>query len=85
MKDSIRISLIGIGIAGCMALAMFLSPTPDRHSSELTPEEISWIEFCKAKGYSIHANDDTIINEYLDTWCGSAQEEEALTRNGAKA
>ncbi len=85
MKDSIRIIAIGIGLAGCMGLAMFLSPADNHLPASLSDEEISWVEFCKAKGYSIHTQDEEIINEFIFTWRGSAEEEEALSHNGAQA
>lgn len=38
----------------------------------------SWGKFCEARHYDINTTDSEIINEYLDTWCGSAEEEQAL-------
>lgn len=82
MKDTIRLSVLGFSIAGLMAVACLMSSGTKELPAALTPEEISWVEFCKHHGYDIHTEDDEIINEYLDTWCGSTDEEEALTRQG---
>lgn len=46
--------------------------------------EISWNAFCAARGYDRNDNTDITINEYLDTWCGSADEETALIQAGVK-
>lgn len=47
-------------------------------------EDASWNAFCDARGYD--RNDDTypVINEYVDTWCGSADEEAALIAAGVE-
>ena len=77
MKESICILSLGLTVALLMGAAMFTAK--DRKlPSTLTPEEISWIEFCRANGYDIYTDDDDILNEFLDTWVGSAKEEEAL-------
>ena len=85
MKDIIRLSALGIGIAGLMAVAMSMSTNTTELPAALTPEEISWVEFCKHKGYDPHTENEEIINEYLDTWVGSSIEEEALTRQGVES
>ncbi len=82
MKDMIRLSVLGFGIAGFMALASFMPSKTKELPASLTPEEISWVEFCKYRGYDVHTEDEEILNEFLDTWRGSTVEEEALTRNG---
>lgn len=46
--------------------------------------ELSWEMFCHARGYDIHNNTDQAINEYLDTWRGSAEEEVALLNAGVE-
>ena len=78
MKEFLRISILGICVAGIMAAGNLKQPseasTPGTHSSE----EISWNEFCKARGYDIHDQSDEIINEYLDTWVGTVEEEHAF-------
>ncbi|MBD5414883.1 MAG: lipoprotein [Bacteroides sp.] len=45
---------------------------------------ISWSAFCSARGY---AHDDytyQATNEYLDTWCGSIEEEAAFIAAGVE-
>lgn len=78
MKDTIRLSLLGFGIAGLMATACLMKPATTNNSESLTSEEISWIEFCKARGYDVRDERDEIINEFLDTWVGSVEEEQAF-------
>lgn len=84
MKDTIRLSAFGIGIAALMAVAMSMPIKTTEFPATLTPEEISWVEFCKYRGYDAHTEDEEIINEFLDTWRGSTVEEEALTRQGVE-
>lgn len=73
MKEIIRIPILGFGIAGLMACCM--SSNTKEPTTSPTPEEISWVGFCKFKGYDVHTQDDEIKNEFLDTWVGSAEEE----------
>lgn len=40
--------------------------------------EISWSAFCAARGYDLDDTTPETVNDYLDTWCGSADEETAL-------
>lgn len=47
-------------------------------ASDAVREEISWSAFCDARGYDKGDNTYLVINEYLDTWCGSPEEEQAL-------
>lgn len=84
MKDIIRLSVFSFAIAGLMAVAATMPSKTTELPASLTPEEISWVEFCKCKGYDVHTEDDEIINEFLDTWRGSTVEEEALTRQGVE-
>lgn len=46
--------------------------------------EISWNAFCDARGYDRNDNTYTAVNEYLDTWCGSVEEETALIEAGVE-
>lgn len=46
--------------------------------------EISWSSFCAARGYDINDNTYQATNEYLDTWCGSVDEEEAFINAGVQ-
>ena len=63
MKDIIRLSIFGFGIAGLMAVACYLPSNTEQLPAALTSDELSWIEFCKARGYDTHDNRDEIINE----------------------
>lgn len=78
MKDIIRLSLIGATMSALFAVVMLNTADNSKVSAPLTSEEISWIEFCKARGYDIHDNRDEIVNEFLDTWVGSVEEEHAF-------
>lgn len=46
--------------------------------------EVSWSAFCAARGYDIDDNTGQAVNEYLDTWCGSVDEEAAFIAAGVK-
>lgn len=46
--------------------------------------EISWNAFCDAHGYDRNDNTYQTTNEYLDTWCGSVNEEAALIAAGVE-
>ncbi len=85
MKDMIRLSVLGIGIAGFMTIASSMSSKTVELPASLTPEEISWVEFCKYYDFDVNTKDEEIINKFLDTWRGSSVEEEALTRNGVES
>lgn len=82
MKDIIRISAMGIALAALMTTAMILPGKKRQLPATLTPEEISWIEFCKARGYDLNDNSEETVNEFLDTWRGSSVEEDALLAYG---
>ncbi len=85
MKDTIRMTAMSLALAATMATAMYLPSKSVTVPTTLTTEEISWIEFCRHKGYDIHSDDEEILIEYLDCWCGSTVEEEALLPHGAEA
>ena len=84
MKDTFRLTLFGFGIAGLMAVASIMRAKTKELPALLTLEEISWVEFCKYKGYDAHTEDEEIINEFLNTWRGSTVEEDALARQGVE-
>lgn len=46
--------------------------------------EVSWNAFCDARGYDRNDNTFATVNEYLDAWCGSVEEEEALIKAGVE-
>ncbi len=69
-----------------LALAAILMPgcsTTKRNLDERRAY-ISWIAFCANRGYSINDNTFDVTNEYLDTWCGSVDEEAAFTAAGVE-
>lgn len=74
MKNIIRLSILGIAICGLAAMSM------DKPATD--SEEISWSAFCKSRGYSLTDSTSEVINEYLDTWCGSVEEETVLDSLG---
>ena len=78
MKNIIRLSILGISLTGIITAACVMHPSVSTYSEPLTSDEISWIEFCKARGYDIHDNRDEIISEFFDTWVGSVEEEHAF-------
>ena len=46
--------------------------------------EISWSSFCAARGYDLNDNTYQATNVYLDTWCGSVDEEAAFIEAGVE-
>lgn len=78
MKDIIRLTLTGIAMSALFAWAMLNTADRKETPAALSSEDLSWIEFCKARGYDVHEQSDEIINEFLDTWVGSVEEERAF-------
>lgn len=78
MKDTVRISVMGISIALLMGAAVLWTDRSKEIPAQLASEEISWIEFCKARGYDADDHSEETVNEFLDTWVGSAEEERAF-------
>lgn len=79
-------AIIVISAAAILPTAMAIL-LPSKYSGiadTLTPEEISWIEFCRYNDYDTHTTDPAVIDEFLDTWRGSAIEEEALSRKASR-
>lgn len=76
MKKLILTLAIAATLTGCSA-------TKDAQSSyDARCAEISWAAFCAARGYDINDNTYQATNEYLDSWCGSADEEAAYIAAG---
>lgn len=46
--------------------------------------DYSWSAFCMVHGYNVNETSVEVQNEYLDGWCGSAEEEKALIAAGYK-
>lgn len=85
MKESIKI--LGLG-AATFAAAIAIAFATDYNRTlpaSVTPEEVSWLEFCRARGYDPARETPEMTDEWLDTWCGSVEEEEALTRKGVQS
>lgn len=77
MKINVTILFVLAGtlLAGC---------SPLRSVPDFEKGEISWALFCEARGYDPTADAPRQYNEYLDGWCGSAEEEEALINAGIR-
>lgn len=75
MKRIILILTITAALSGCRTSQALLD---ERRA------EISWEAFCDARGYDYDDNTSETTNEYLDTWCGSADEEEAFIAAGVE-
>lgn len=71
-KATIAIVLATVLLAGC---------TTNKVTLDNLRAEISWQAFCAARGYNLDDNSANTIEEYLDTWCGSVEEEAALEAN----
>lgn len=78
MKNLIRFSVMGIATCALLSVATLWTDRSKEIPVQLTSEEISWIEFCKAKGYDVNDNSEQVVNEFLDTWRGSVEEERAF-------
>ena len=72
-KVTITLVLVAILFTGCKSSQATL---------DSRRAEISWSAFCAARGYDLNDNTYPAINEYLDTWCGSVDEEAAFIKAG---
>lgn len=70
MKKNILPMLSLILLAGCSSTQK-ATDLPER-------PEISWEIFQKIKGCKSTKSHAELLNEYLDTWCGSVEEEKAF-------
>lgn len=61
-------------LAGCRVSSALEAPIPSREDNNP-----SWRAFCASRGYDVATAEEEIIDEYLDAWAGSAEEEKALT------
>ncbi len=71
-----------ITIALTVTVALTSCITSRRAVTDEQRDYISWIAFCANRGYDINDNTFQATNEYLDTWCGSVEEEEAFINAG---
>lgn len=67
-----------------LAAAVLLAACTSSRTLEDRRMYVSWTAFCATYGYHADEDSDSIINEYLDAWCGSVQEEEAFIMAGVK-
>lgn len=74
MKKTVYIlALVSILLSGCSAISNDKIVIPSRE--DLHP---SWKAFCVSRNYDINTTDSEIIDEYLDAWMGSVEEEQAI-------
>lgn len=76
MKKSIIILAASAMLAGCTATRKVVTDEQRYY--------ISWISFCANRGYNINDCTYQATNEYLDTWCGSTEEEQAFIKAGVE-
>lgn len=67
-----------------LATALLTGCTSNKVALENLRGEISWNAFCDARGYDRTDNTYSAVNECLDTWCGSVDEEAALIEAGVE-
>lgn len=72
-KTAFILALASLLLAGCKTVSNEGTVIPAREDS--SP---SWRAFCSAHNYDASTQDTEIINEYLDSWAGSTEEEQAL-------
>ncbi len=76
-KTILTLMLVSALLAGCTAMRK----TADL---EATRDDLSWTAFCADRGHSLHDRSPETINEYLDSWCGSADEEAVFLAAGLR-
>ena len=74
-KVTITLALVAALLTGCKSNKVAL---------EQLRADVSWSAFCAARGYDLNDNTYQATNEYLDTWCGSVDEEEAFINAGVE-
>ena len=74
-KVTITLTLVAVLLTGCKSNKVAL---------EHLCADVSWSAFCFGWGYDINDNTYQATNEYLDTWCGSVDEEEAFINAGVE-
>lgn len=73
MKKPLIVIALAAVLAGCSTIRN-TEPLPER-----LDYPISWNAFCAARGHDLADRSTETVNEYLDTWCGSVEEETALS------
>lgn len=76
-KFILPIILIAITIPATEALLPSSGNDPRQDSITASA---SWILFCNARGYDPSTEDPEAIDEYLDAWVGTTEEEKAFNR-----
>lgn len=76
MKKTLTIIAVAVLMTAC-GTARQGARLPER-----TGYGISWNAFCVARGHSTSDNSPAVLDEYLDTWRGTAEEEKALLKAG---
>lgn len=76
-KYIILIALSAAVLTGCTSTKLASVSDTERG-------EISWNAFCDARGYDRNDNTYATVNEYLDAWCGSVEEENAFINAGVE-
>lgn len=74
-KIILTLAIMAVLLAGCMS---------QQEALDARRDAISWAAFCTARGYELDNNTYQVTNEYLDTWCGSTEEEAAFIAAGVK-
>ena len=74
-KVTITLALVAALLTGCKSNKVAL---------EQLRADVSWSAFCAARGYDLNDNTYQATNEYLDTWCGSVDEEAAFIEAGVE-
>lgn len=74
-KAILTLAITAASLTGCKTNQVAL----DQHRAD-----ISWSAFCAARGYDLNDNTSQATNEYLDTWCGSIDEEAAFIAAGVE-
>lgn len=68
-------------VALALAFVCHIARSFERPCPALIRHDVSWKAFCQSTGRQLADTSENARNEYLDTWCGSALEEEALISN----
>lgn len=74
-KVTIILVIVAATLTGC---------TTVKNTTDEQRDYISWVAFCANRNYNINDNTGEVINEYLDTWRGSVEEEEVFIANGVE-
>lgn len=74
-KAIIILSIVAAALTGCR---------PSQATLDQRRADISWNAFCQARGYDTTDTTYIVVNEYLDTWCESVDEEIALLEAGVE-